>query len=235
MTTSSEDRRPVLFLHTPGKDFVRPYFIRHMADYDISDNPCGADHAVMISCTEIYDVTEGHNYDELTPVIESSPSAAEERRFGELCASNGLSPVILRSADIIGTGMGGFPRMLANKIYRGTFIAIKDNDAVRSFVHASSLPGAASAVLDSPGIYNVTDRTETKLNDMAEALAWRIAQKRIFSLGSKWYKFIFGRRNYDEMSRSLTFSCDKLCRSGNYDPARAVDYLKTHIYDDKSL
>lgn len=206
-----------------------------MAGHDISDCPCGADHAVMISGTDIYDVTEGLDYDESTPVRKDSPYAAEEHRFGELCAANGLKPVILRCADIIGTGMNGFPRILVNKIYRGTFIGIKGNAAVRCFVHASSLPEAAAAALEAPGIYNVTDCTETPLNDVADALAWRIAQKRIFSLGPRWYRLIFGRRNYDNMCRSLTFSCEKLCSAGNYEPAKVTEYLKTHIYDDKSL
>lgn len=235
MTISNNDQLPTLYLYTPGKDFVRPYFERYMTDYTVSDNPDGADCAVMISSTDVYDVEGGMSFNELTQLREDSAEVADEKRFCEVCDSKGLKPVILRCSDIIGTGMTGFPRELANRIYRGTYVNIADNTAVRSFVHASSIPDAARIALTHPGIYNVTDRTDTALNDFADALAWRIAQKRVFSLGPKWFKFIFGKRNFDRQIRSLTFSCEKLSSAGDFKPVRVVEYLKNHIYDESSL
>lgn len=235
MTASNKEQLPILYLCTPGRDFVRPYFERGMTGYTISDRPDGAACAVMISTTDVYDASEGMNFNELTPLRENSADIAEEKRFADICSANGLQPVILRCAEIVGTGMTGFPRELANRIYRGTYVNIADNTAVRSVVHASSLPEAAAIALKRPDIYNVTDRTDTSLNDFADALAWRISQKRVFTLGPKWFKFIFGKRNYDRQTDSLTFSCEKLSSAGDYEPVRVVEYLKNHVYDESSL
>lgn len=235
MATSDNQQLPILFLHTPGKDFVRPYFERNMTEYTISDRPDDAECAVMISTTDVYDAEEGLCFNELTPLRLSSDEVAEEKRFADICRSHGLKPSILRCADIVGTGMTGFPRELANKVYRATHLNILGNTAVRSLVHASSLPDAARIALTQPDIYNVTDRTDTLLNDFADALAWRISQKRVFSLGPKWFKSIFGKANYARQTRSLTFSCEKLCSAGNFKPVKVVDYLKNHIYDESSL
>lgn len=235
MTTNNEDRPPSIFLYTPATDFVRPYFIHQMPQFAITDEVAGADFAIMISSTAVYDVAEGLNCNELSSVNKDSSAARLEHEFIETCKASGLQAVILRCADIVATGMTGFPRMMANKIYRGTFIGLNGVTGLRSFVHASSLPDAALVAMDKPGIYNVTDRSETSISEFAEALAWRISQKHIFSIGDKWFRFIFGRRKYDDMRRSLTFSCEKLCSAGEYKPTRVIDYLKTHIYDDKSL
>lgn len=235
MTQQAEDTRPILYLFTPSRDFVRPYFERLMPDWRIADSPRDAQAAVMISSIGIYDATEGRNFNELTPLRADSSEASDEKTFTEICAENNIGATILRCADIIGTGMTGYPRKLANQIYRGVFVSLKSETGLRSFVHASSLPSAAQIAIGSPGIYNVTDLTDTSVNDIADALAWRIAQKRIFTLGPKWYKFIFGHRKLNDIRRSLTFSCAKLCSVGSYEPVRAVDYLKTHVYDEQSL
>lgn len=229
------DNLPQLYLYTPGADFVRPYFEKSLTDYLISDTAIGANHAVMISSTEIYDVQQGLNYNELTPVNAESQYALDEQEFKSTCAKHGLHPTILRAAPVICTGMTGFPREIAEKIYKGTYFNIKGNDAQRSIVHAVDLPQAARLTLDSGDIFNVTDDSSTKVIDLADALAWRIAQKRLFTLGPKWYRFLFGKKNYEQSTLSLTFSAEKLKSAVAYKPVSVVEYLKTHTYDESSL
>lgn len=232
--STSDDDRPILFLYTPEADFVRPYFERLIPEMRISDSPAGASKAVMISSTDIYGSQSGSNINELSPIDEISPYAAHERHFAEFCTSAGLTSVVLRCAPIVGTGMTGWPRRLAERIYRGTFVAIPGNEARRSVVHAVSIPLAAEAASHG-GIFNVTDAVDPSLNDLADALAWRISQKRVFSLKPRFYRFIFGKRNYDQATATLTFSCEKLRSAGAYDPVSTVEYLKNHVYDDASL
>ncbi len=235
MKISDEDQRPALYLFTPSSSFVRPYFERLMSQYRLTDDPAEAEAALMISSTDIYDVTDGDNFNELTPLKADSSLAADEQAFTEICNARGLKPTILRCAPIVGTGMIGWPRQLAEKIYRGTYLGVSGNDARRSVVHAVSLPDAASAVLKSGEIYNVTDTVDPLVTDLADALAWRIAQKRIFSLKPKWFSLIFGKKKLDNACRSLTFSCEKLRSAANFSPVSTVEYLKTHVYDERSL
>lgn len=234
MKESNEDTRPILFLYTPQADYVRPYFERMMDEYRIADAPDNADYAVMISSTDVYAVTEGENFNELTDVKDGK-ALEEEKHFTGLCRNANLSPAVLRCAPVVCTGMQGWPRTLAEKIYRGTFIALEGNDARRSVVHAVSLPDAARATLGRDDIFNVTDCQNPTVNEFAEALAWRMSQKRIFSLKAKWLRFLIGKKGVKEAGRSLTFSCEKLRSSGNYNPVAVTEYLKTHVYDEKSL
>lgn len=235
MSEATEDLRPALFLYTPSSDFVRPYFERYMPDYRITDSAEYAQAAIMISSTSVYDVNEGSNFNELTPVIENSECAEEENRYKQMCCEAGIAPTILRCADIVCTGMTGRPREMAQKIYRGTFIALSGNEARLSVVHAVSLPDAAKAVIGTDDIYNVTDGFDPTVNEFAEALAWRIAQKRIFSLKQKWFKLLFGKNKLAETQRTLTFSSEKLRSTGKFTPVSVTEYLKTHVYDQQSL
>lgn len=235
MKESTEDKRPSLFLYTPNAEFVRPYFDRLMSEYRITDSAENASAAVMISSTDIYDADNGSNFNELTPLKQNSPTADAENHFITVCRDNGLTPTILRCAPIVGTGMTGMPRQLAGQIYRGTFIALQGNEARMSLVHAVSLPDAARIAIGRDDIFNVTDSTDPTLNDFADALAWRISQKRIFSLPLKWYRLFFGRKKTESVCRSLTFSCEKLRSAGEFKPVAVVEYLKTHVYNDASL
>lgn len=235
MSEATEDLRPPLFLFTPSADFVRPYFERYMPEYRISDTPDDAQVAAMISTTAVYDVTEGSNFNELTAVNDNSEQVAEEKHFANICRKAGLPVTILRCADIVCTGMDGRPREMAQKIYRGTYIALDGNDARMSVVHAASLPDAARAVIGNNDVYNVTDGTDPTINEFAEALAWRIAQKRIFSLKPKWYKLLFGKKKLEDANRTLTFSCEKIRSTGKYTPVSVTEYLKTHVYNQESL
>lgn len=235
MEESNEDQRPAFYLFTPSSPFVRPYFERLMPDYRLTDEPAEAISAVMISSTDIYDVESGDNFNELTPIKQDSEWAEAERTFSETCAAAGLQPTILRCAPIVCTGMTGWPREMAEKIYRGTYLGISGNEARRSVVHAVSLPDAAFGVLNSGETFNVTDTIDPTVPMLADAFAWRIAQKRIFSLKPKWYRLIFGKKKLDVASHTLTFSCEKLRSRSDFNPVSTVDYLKTHVYDENSL
>lgn len=234
-TPYNENHRPALYLYTPSSQFVRPYFERLMPDYRLTDNPGEAVAAVMISSTDIYDVVNGDNFNELTAIKADSQLVLSEDVFKDRCFACDLKPTVLRCAPIVCTGMEGWPRQLAEKIYRGTYLGVSGNDARRSVVHAVSLPDAASAVITSGEIYNVTDSVDPTVAELADAFAWRIAQKRIFTLKPKWYRLIFGKKKFDAACSSLTFSCEKLRSCCNFNPVSTVDYLKTHVYDENSL
>jgi len=236
-TTSEKetDERPVLYLFTPEKDYVRPYFERLMPDYAISDRCDNAIAAVMISTTDIYDANSGSNINELHPIKQDSREAYNERYFTETCERHGLAATILRCAPIVCTGMQGTVYCMAKKIYAGSYVGVSENEAVVSVVHAVDLPAAYRAVAGHNDIYNVSDGKETRVNELADSLAWRMSQKRIFTIKEKWYRLLFGKKKLADAYRSLTFSCEKIKSSGAFNPNPVTEYLKTHVYDEQSL
>lgn len=229
------DDKPALYLFTPFAEFVMPYFERYMPEYRITRDPLDAVRAIMVSSTEIYDVPEGDDIDELAPIDTSGTTYRKEQEFKETCRSHGLESPILRCAGIVGTGMNGFTRRIAESIYRGFFLKIDGNPACRSLIHARDIPEAARLVLDKNDTFNVTDKRKNTINDLADALAWRMGQKRLFALSPKWYRLLMGKRKFAEHTRSITFSCGKLDAIGKFDPVSVTKYLKTHVYDDESL
>lgn len=235
MSESVPDKLPRLFLYAPSREYVRPYFERMMPEYELTDSITDADAAVMLSTVDVYDIDEGLNINELAPLRSDCPELDCELQFLNDCREHGLRYVLLRCAPVVCTGMQGYVRRLAERIYRGTYIGLSGNEAVRSVVHAVDLPLVARLTIGNNDIYNVTDGRETPVNELADALAWRMSQKRVMMLKPKWYKLLFGKRKMAEASRSLCFSDGKLRSVADYQPTVVVDYLKNHVYDQHSL
>lgn len=229
------DGMPTIYIYSPGRDFIRPYFERLMPEYEITDTIDNADVAVMISSTDVYDLDEGKNINEFAPLKSDCTLVLDESHFIDSCNERNIPFSVLRCAPIVCTGMQGSVRTMAEQIYRGTYIGLSGNEAVRSFVHGSDVPAAARATIGLNDIFNVTDDSDTLMSDIADALAWRMSQKRIFSLNAKWYKLLFGKKKMNDVCRSLCFSIEKIKSTGKYNPTSVVEYLKTHVYNEQSL
>lgn len=205
---------------------------------------------VYISSAEVYGVTDGTNIDESvvpSPVTRfGKAKLAVEEFLTQWCADNHVKLATLRPAMIVGTGMGGELRTLVNRIYRGSYRHIADNDARVSVVHATSLADAVLAVVGRSGVWNVTDGADTSRRDLAEALAWRMGNKRIFTLQHPKARFIARVNDWLPLfwldSKALeaelstkTISGALLMAETGFTPVRTVDYLRTHNYDESSL
>lgn len=246
MSTDQEIKPlPRIWVHAPGHQYVMPYFERELSDNYVVVTDVdrqAVDAAVMVSSTDIYGLDKGLDIDEMTPIDAESPFNHLERVFIERCRTEGLCPVILRCAPIVATGMTGKVMTLTKALYRG--IArhlIPACDTVMSVVHAVDLPVIARMLAEchradsKPRIYNVTDGTQTNIDDLIEALAHRLDDKRIGALKRRWARWLMGRRLYHMITNSLTFDDTKLRRTIDYKPTVVTDYLLTHVYDHESL
>lgn len=245
--TLTDSPRPRLWLFCPGSSFVLPYFERHLGSrYDIDTSPDGhttADHAIMISSVDIYDVDRGTGYNELTPIYAESPWNSYERHFTDLCLKAHVTPVILRCAHIVGTGMTGPVMNLVKALDKGIARHITPpTETVISLVHAVDLPVITDMLLQAQQagtgtaqIYNVTDGQQTDTDALIEALAHRLNDKRIASVKRRWARWLMGKTIYRFLSTTLTFSDDRLHNAINYQPTAVTNYLLTHIYDHDSL
>ena len=220
-------------IHAPGGDFMLPYINRAIAG--IADD---IDADVMISSTGIYIPGEGW-LDEDCPTDTSSPWVALEDEFRNSTA--GRKAFILRCAPVIGTGMNGSLRRLAEEIYRGFFFHFPGNEARLSIVHACDVGRAVAFLVAGdaqPGVYNLTDGVDHTLHDIAEAIAFRMGNKRISNLSTKPQQMIgrwlYGKERYRRYTTTSLFSSVKL-RSLGFEPRDTCHYMKTHVYDENSL
>lgn len=228
-----------IYIYAPDSRFVLPYIERELPEAVLTDSAADADLCVMLSHVDVYGRNEGEGIDE--SAVPLNPVWRERERSFLAIAPDGM---ILRTADIVGTGMNGFPMELAKAIASGRFFHFPDNKAHRSVIHASDVARVIAAFVhggipEGERIYNVTDLDNPTIHDIAEALAFRMNNKRISTLstgpqqwmGRKWY----GRKLYGLYTTTLTFSGERLRDAIHFEPVAVTRYLRTHVYDHDSL
>lgn len=234
-------KAPVL-IYAPESSFLLPYIHREIPGKEdivdsFDDKPAVA---VMISSTDIYAPDEGW-LDEETPLADGSHWIGLENEFTARAEAAGVPAFILRCAPVVGTGMTGAVRRLAESIYRGVFFHFPGNEARKSIVHATDVARAIRFIAENditPGIYNLTDGVDHTLHDIAEALAYRMTNKRISNLSTRpqqWFgRLVYGKERYAAYTTSTLFSSSRLQAAG-FKPTDTCNYMRTHIYDDSSL
>jgi nucleoside-diphosphate-sugar epimerase len=235
----SQEKKQKAYFCLVNNEYLAPYLEQECSKYDIVYDIAGerAYVAVMLSSTDIYDVSEGMNYDENTPIKENSIFAKKEKEFRQLCADKGMKPTILRCANVIGTGMNGFAMRLARGIARGTLFNIKENEAVLSVVHALDVARVALLLADRGETYNVSNGIDTTVVDLIDALSHRVKNKQVFKLGAKWARLLYGNDYYGQMTTSLTFNNIRMVHALPDDMqfVDVVEYLKNHDYTNDKI
>lgn len=244
---------PTLLIYAPGREFVVPYIerdlpgttLRLLAGDELEHEDNSGAPAIMLSGTEIYKATQGTALDEDTPVDNTSPMAAAETAFTAFCNRKGAPPIVLRCANTVGTGMQGYVRRLAEAVYRGFFYHFADNDSRLSVVHACDVAAVVKALLTKPEAHgsgltlNVTDGEDPTLHNLVEALAFRMKQKRVSTLSTRWQQWacaiLYGRARMQRLTSTLTFDGSRVRRLTGTEPVSVTEYLRNHIYDDSSL
>ena len=229
-----------LHVYAPYSAFVMPYIERELPEVEAVSDAGDADLAVMISHVDVYGLSQGEEVPE-TAMLRNSSFRKEEEEF---CCRAGECGIIIRTADIVGTGMTGFPMDLAKAIASGRFFHFPDNEARRSVVHASDVARFIALLVSRKGTaahreYNLTDMSDPTIHDIAEALAYRMDNKRISTLstgpqqwmGRKWY----GRKLYALYTTTVTYSAERVKEEFGFEPVPVTKYLRTHVYDHESL
>ena len=235
MTEVLENKK--LYVDFCGREFLRPYVERELPECEFvpSVEDAGVDYAVMLSSTDVYDVTEGEGYGEGTPLRHGSEPVAREEAFDAMCRRAGVRATILRLPHVVATGMDGYPRRIVNGILRGTFMHIEGNDSRLSVVHGVDVALAVRLTLGSGQELNVTDGEAPSLHDLAESLAFRLNQKRIFRLKPSWARWCMTKAARARHATTLTFSSEKIQKEFGFNPRLVTEYLRTHVYDNESL
>lgn len=239
---------PVALVYCPDRAFLAPYIRRAfggekrviVVDCLPESMPERAKAAVMISSAEIYAVSEGRNIDESAPLDETSVWYGREEPFCVLCRDAGVPFAILRCAHVVGTGMTGFPMWLAAGINAGWMVHVKGNEAAVSVVHAIDVAAIAALVVSGLAEgrafepMNVTDGTATSVDDLVDALAFRINDKRVWTLGgfmARATAYFYDKVRYAEMTTTRTFDdARQIAATEGMKLHVVTEYLRTHDY-----
>lgn len=214
-------------------------------------------HVVVVSSTAVYGLSSGENIDETAPVRPADNAsrhlASIEDRVKERCKATGAMCTILRPADVVGTGMEGFTGRLARDVNNGSYMHVKGNEAQRSIVHAIDVAKAVRAVAEKAGddciegVYNLTDRSGATIEQLADAIAYRLGNKRIFTTGLKAAKALallgditlgalpWSRKKLKARTTTLTFNSFAISKHTTWEPMSVTEYLKTHKYSEDDI
>lgn len=144
-------------------EFVRPYIERELADCEFVEDGQAADREVHVS----------QHRDDL-----AGASDAALRLF---------------CPNIVATGMTGVPMQLARAIAGGRIYHIKGNEARISVVHTTDVARAVALALHTDGLFTVTDGREHTIDELMEALASRLDDRRIYTLPMRWARWLMPR------------------------------------------
>ena len=198
-----------------GLDFLSPYFERQFPVPDDADGKLPLPRAAVI--------------------ITSDASGEPEREFTQACDAMQLPVLKLHCPHIVATGMRGLTRDIAERIYKGSYVNIKDNDSRISIIHAIDITLAAALAAGEDAEYTLTDGTDPAITDLADAFSYRMGDKRLFTIKPFWARLWLGKKFYDAMIDHHT-APDTFCAAHpDFQPNIVTQYLRTHVYDESSL
>lgn len=245
MTTTQTSDTPTsrAVIYIPDREFLLPYFRRQLPDYsietEIPSDGTDVSLAVMISSTDVYDAASGHMLTEETPLRASSPWRDREEKWRVFCEASALPCTVVRCPEIVATAMNGLPMRMARGIARGMLMHIRGNQGCLSLVHGVDVARLSVITAVQGHTFNLTDGQETKVDDLLDALAFRIKDKHLYTLKSMTVaRLLYGSDYFGQMTRQLTFSNELFRTLAGQDitaPNIVTEYLRTHVYDENSL
>lgn len=228
-------------IYIPNRDFILPYIYKELGS---RVNDVRNDIEIMLSSTAIYPAP-CENADEAAPVDSACEWFRLEKEFTDKAVAKGRKTLIIRCGEIIGTGMNGFPGRLARMVWRGTFFHFPSNETRLSCIHASDVAALLGQLMtegvpaDFPTVVNLTDGCDCTIHDLAEALAYRMNEKRISTLSTgpqQWLgRLLYGKKLMSELMQTRTADSSLLRSLTGFNPVPVCTYLREHVYDETSL
>lgn len=228
-------------VYAPSAPYLEPYFQRGLGDVELvfqSDGIPdleGANYAVMISSTDVY----GNPPLPWQKDADSRGWTEMEDAFARSAVRARLTHSVLRCPPVVCTGMQGFCRSLVGRVNNGMFFHVPGLSPKLSVVHAVDIARAAGLLSDrgvDGKVFDVTDGVNPTIDDLAEAFAFRLDDKRIGELKPMLAKFLMGLRYCRRLAAGLPeYSCSPLVEECGFEPTSVVEYLRTHDYGENSL
>lgn len=138
---------------------------------------------------------------------------------------------------VVGTGMRGPLMEMARSISRGVYYHLKGDEMRVSVVHAVDVARAVALVASGvcpPGAYILSDGHDPLVSEVAEGLAFRLGQKRVYTLPPRVFRWLamIGVAKSADFGRPcpLVGYRPLIDAVGEWKPVNTVEYLKNHDY-----
>ena len=144
---------------------------------------------------------------------------------------------LLLLPNVVATGMNGTARELLNDVASGRFISVRDFTFPEfPVIHGLDVARAVKIISNDfhPKTYYLSDQTLSTVEDVAQAFAARLENKRILTVPKKWAKLFGINRRWRKYSFK-TPDCPIFSDIFNFEPIKVCEYLSNHDYTTSDL
>lgn len=247
------DQHYDVVLHACGKAHVVPKTDEEkQAFFDVNYNgtihlcdaleKVGAPKAlIFISTVAVYGcefgdlVTEEHPLNGKSPYAKSKIMA--EEHLIEWCKRNNVKLGILRPSLLAGKNAPGNLGAMVNGIRKGFYVNIAGGRVIKSILMAEDIANVLPLLIEKGGIYNVCDTNQPSFGELSNSIAKQLGKCKPLSI-PYWMAWcmakvgdLLGNKapinscKLEKMTKSLTFSNDKIRKELNWEP---LDVLKNY-------
>ena len=188
---------------------------------------------VFISTVAVYGEETGELITETAPLKGITPYALSkikaEKAVIDFGILNKVNSVVLRLPLITGENPVGNLKSLINAIQKGYYFRVGKGEAKKSIIAASDIANMIPELINLNGVFNLTDTSNPTISEIDIIIAKKFDKKikRIPISLLKWigkigdiFTFIpFNSSKFDKLTKSLTFSNEKMLNEINYKPS----------------
>ena len=197
---------------------------------------------VFISTVAVYGcefgdlITEDHPLEGDTPYAKSKRMA--EKYLLDWCAKNDVILSILRPSLLAGKDAPGNLGAMVNGIRKGFYVNIAGGRVVKSILMAEDIANVLPLLVKKGGIYNVCDTNQPSFGQLSNSVARQLGKCKPLSI-PYWVAWCMAKvgdllgdkapiNSYklDKMTKSLTFSNDKIRKELNWEPLNVLENYK---------
>ena len=194
---------------------------------------------VFISTVAVYGceygdmITEEHPLEGDSPYAESKIMA--ERFLTDWCAKNGVVLGILRPSLLAGKNAPGNLGAMVNGIKKGFYMNIAGGKVVKSILMAEDIAYLLPLLEEKGGVYNVCDTRQPSFGEISVSIANQLGKRKPINIPywMAWCMAKFGdllgnkapinTYKLEKMTRSLTFSNERVKRELGWEPLDVLD------------
>lgn len=191
---------------------------------------------IFISTVAVYGRETGVLIEETASLMGTSPYAKSkiqaEKLLMDFGLNNNVKIIILRLPLITGNNPVGNLNNLTEMIKKGYYFRIGEGKAKRSLVSAKDVARVIPYLFNLNGIYNFTDCNHVMISQIDSIIAKRYNRKikklpkglmkLIGKIGDVFPLLPFNSLMFEKLTKTLTFSSDKIFNEINYRPTNGL-------------